>query len=235
MTALLELEEIHTAYGLSRVLFGISLEIAAGECVCLLGRNGVGKTTTMRSIMGLTPPGEGYVRWHGKDITGWAPHRVARAGIGFVPEDRRIFAELTVWENLEVGDRAARRPGRWTIDAVGELFPVLHERRDQRGGFLSGGEQQMLTIARTLMGNPELLLLDEPSEGLAPLVVDLLREKIDELKAQGLTILLAEQRVDFALALAERVYVLEKGAVRFTGAAAELRRDKALLDRLLSL
>ena len=235
MTALLEVEEIHTAYGLSRVLFGISLEIAAGECVCLLGRNGVGKTTTMRSIMGLTPPGEGYVRWHGKDITGWAPHRVARAGIGFVPEDRRIFAELTVWENLEVGDRAARRPGRWTIDAVGELFPVLRERRDQRGGFLSGGEQQMLTIARTLMGNPELLLLDEPSEGLAPLVVDLLREKIDELKAQGLTILLAEQRVDFALALAERVYVLEKGAVRFTGAAAELRRDKALLDRLLSL
>jgi len=235
MTALLEVEEIHTAYGLSRVLFGISLEIAAGECVCLLGRNGVGKTTTMRSIMGLTPPGEGYVRWHGKDITGWAPHRVARAGIGFVPEDRRIFAELTVWENLEVGDRAARRPGRWTIDAVGELFPVLHERRDQRGGFLSGGEQQMLTIARTLMGNPELLLLDEPSEGLAPLVVDLLREKIDELKAQGLTILLAEQRVDFALALAERVYVLEKGAVRFSGAAAELRQDKALLDRLLSL
>ena len=144
-------------------------------------------------------------------------------------------AELTVWENLEVGDRAARRPGRWTIDAVGELFPVLHERRDQRGGFLSGGEQQMLTIARTLMGNPELLLLDEPSEGLAPLVVDLLREKIDELKAQGLTILLAEQRVDFALALAERVYVLEKGAVRFSGAAAELRQDKALLDRLLSL
>ena len=235
MTALLEVEEIHTAYGLSRVLFGISLEIAAGECVCLLGRNGVGKTTTMRSIMGLTPPGEGYVRWHGKDITGWAPHRVARAGIGFVPEDRRIFAELTVWENLEVGDRAARRPGRWTIDAVGELFPVLRERRDQRGGFLSGGEQQMLTIARTLMGNPELLLLDEPSEGLAPLVVDLLREKIDELKAQGLTILLAEQRVDFALALAERVYVLEKGAVRFSGAAAELRQDKALLDRLLSL
>ena len=235
MTALLEVEEIHTAYGLSRVLFGISLEIAAGECVCLLGRNGVGKTTTMRSIMGLTPPGEGYVRWHGKDITGWAPHRVARAGIGFVPEDRRIFAELTVCENLEVGDRAARRPGRWTIDAVGELFPVLYERRDQRGGFLSGGEQQMLTIARTLMGNPELLLLDEPSEGLAPLVVDLLREKIDELKAQGLTILLAEQRVDFALALAERVYVLEKGAVRFSGAAAELRQDKALLDRLLSL
>ena len=235
MTSLLEVEEIHTAYGLSRVLFGISLAIEAGECVSLLGRNGVGKTTTMRSIMGLTPPGTGHVRWQGQEITGWPPHRIARAGIGYVPEDRRIFAELTVWENLEVGDRAARRPGRWTIDTVGELFPVLRERRDQRGGFLSGGEQQMLTIARTLMGNPELLLLDEPSEGLAPLVVDLLREKIGELKAQGLTILLAEQRVDFALALADRVYVLEKGAVRHSGVAAELRQDKALLDRLLSL
>jgi len=235
MTSLLEVEEIHTAYGLSRVLFGISLAIEAGECVSLLGRNGVGKTTTMRSIMGLTPPGAGHVRWQGQEITGWPPHRIARAGIGYVPEDRRIFAELTVWENLEVGDRAARRPGRWTIDTVGELFPVLRERRDQRGGFLSGGEQQMLTIARTLMGNPELVLLDEPSEGLAPLVVDLLREKIGELKAQGLTILLAEQRVDFALALADRVYVLEKGAVRHSGVAAELRQDKALLDRLLSL
>jgi len=235
MTALLEVDEIHTAYGLSRVLFGISLEIATGECVCLLGRNGVGKTTTMRSIMGLTPPGAGRVRLQGHDITGWPPHRVARAGIGFVPEDRRIFAELTVWENLEVGDRAARRSGRWTIDAIGDLFPVLRERRNQPGGFLSGGEQQMLTIARTLMGNPELMLLDEPSEGLAPLVVDLLREKIGELKAQGLTILLAEQRVDFALALADRVYVLEKGAVRHSGVAAELRHDKALLDRLLSL
>ena len=235
MSALLTVEEVHTAYGLSRVLFGVSLEIEAGECVCLLGRNGVGKTTTMRSVMGLTPPSAGRILWQGRDIAGWAPHRVARVGIGYVPEDRRIFAELSVWENLEVGVRAARRPGRWTIEAVGELFPVLRERRDQRGGFLSGGEQQMLTIARTLTGNPELLLLDEPSEGLAPLIVDTLRDKIAELKAQGLTILLAEQRVDFALALADRVYVLERGAVRFSGPAAELREDKALVDRLLSL
>jgi branched-chain amino acid transport system ATP-binding protein len=235
MAPLLAVENIHTAYGLSRVLFGVSLDIAEGECVCLLGRNGVGKTTTMRSVMGLTPPSGGRVLWQGRDITGWAPHRVARAGIGFVPEDRRIFAELTVRENLEVGAQAARRPGRWTIEAVGELFPVLRERRDQRGGFLSGGEQQMLTIARTLMGNPLLLLLDEPSEGLAPLVVDLLAGKIAELKAQGLTILLAEQGADFALALADRVYVLEKGAVRFSGAAAELRNDRALLDRLLAV
>jgi branched-chain amino acid transport system ATP-binding protein len=235
MTTLLSVEAIDTAYGLSRVLFGVSLDIAAGECVSLLGRNGVGKTTTMRSVMGLTPPAHGRILWQGRDITGWPPHRVARAGIGFVPEDRRIFAELSVRENLEVGARAARRPGRWTIEAVGELFPVLRERRDQPGGLLSGGEQQMLTIARTLTGNPELLLLDEPSEGLAPLVVDTLRDKIAELKAQGLTILLAEQRVDFALALADRVYVLEKGMVRHSGTAAELRTDHTLVDRLLSL
>jgi branched-chain amino acid transport system ATP-binding protein len=235
MTSLLSVESIDTAYGLSRVLFGVSLEITAGECVALLGRNGVGKTTTMRSVMGLTPPSRGRVLWHGRDITSWPPHRIARAGMGFVPEDRRIFAELTVRENLEVGARAAARPGRWTIETVSELFPILRERRNQPGGFLSGGEQQMLAIARTLTGNPELLLLDEPSEGLAPLVVEMLRNKIAELKAQGLTILLAEQRVDFALALADRVYVLEKGAVIHSGQAAELRADPALVDRLLSL
>jgi len=238
MTALLSLEDVHAAYGLSRVLFGISLEVQAGECVCLLGRNGVGKTTTMRAIMGLTPPARGQVLWQGRDIAGWPPHRVARAGIGFVPEDRRIFAELSVWENLDVAQRAAgplRRGRRWTIDAVYALFPPLQILSDRQGGFLSGGEQQMLTIARTLMGNPDLLLLDEPSEGLAPLVVETLRDKIAELKAQGLTILLAEQGVDFSLSLADRVYVLEKGAIRHSGAAKELREDKALLDRLLTI
>ncbi|HUB44805.1 MAG TPA: ABC transporter ATP-binding protein [Acetobacteraceae bacterium] len=235
MTPLLSVESIHTAYGLSQVLFGISLNVAEGECVCLLGRNGVGKSTTMRSIMGLTPPRSGRVLWRGRDVAGWPPFRIARAGIGFVPEDRRIFAELTVWENLDVAARAARRPGRWTVERVYDLFPVLSERRNQRGGFLSGGEQQMLTIGRALVGNPELLLLDEPSEGLAPLIVELLRQKIAELKAEGLTILLAEQGVAFSLALADRVYVLEKGAVRHSGAAAELRDDPALLDRLLAL
>ncbi len=233
--ALLAIEDLHSAYGLSRVLFGISLDIAAGECVCLLGRNGVGKTTTIRSVMGLVRPTSGRVLWQGTDIAGWPPHRVARAGIGFVPEDRRIFAELTVWENLDIAARAARRPGRWNIDAVYELFPVLRELRNRPGGFLSGGEQQMLTIGRTLMGNPELLLLDEPSEGLAPLVVEALLAKIGELKQQGLTILLAEQGVDFSLALADRVYVLEKGTIRHTGPAAELREDPALRDRLLAL
>jgi branched-chain amino acid transport system ATP-binding protein len=233
--ALLTVEDIHTAYGLSRVLFGISLEVKAGECVCLLGRNGVGKTTTMRSVMGLTPPASGRVVWKGREITGRTPHRVARAGIGFVPEDRRIFAELTVWENLDVAARAGGRRGHWTIDTVYELFPKLEELRNRQGGFLSGGEQQMLTIARTLMGNPELLLLDEPSEGLAPLVVDMLREKIGELRDQGLTILLAEQGVEFSLSLADRVYVLEKGAVRHSGPAAELRDNKELRERLMAI
>ena len=235
MSALLELEDIHAAYGLSRVLFGISLEVSAGECVCLLGRNGVGKTTTMRSVMGLTPPSAGHVRFKSRDITGWLPHRVARAGIGFVPEDRRIFAELSVWENLDVARRAAARPGHWTVEAVTELFPVLGELRDRQGGFLSGGEQQMLTIARTLMGNPDLLLLDEPSEGLAPLVVEALLAKIGELKGQGLTILLAEQGIEFSLALADRVYVLEKGVVRFASSSAALRSDRSVLDQLLTL
>jgi branched-chain amino acid transport system ATP-binding protein len=235
LTALLAVENIYSAYGLSRVLFGVSLEVQAGECVCLLGRNGVGKTTTIRSVMGLMRPTSGRVIWKGRNIVGWSPHRVARAGIGFVPEDRRIFAELTVWENLDIAVRSARRSGHWTIDAVYELFPALYELRNRRGGFLSGGEQQMLTIARTLMANPELLLLDEPSEGLAPLVVEALLQKTRELKAQGMTILLAEQGVDFSLALADRVYVLEKGTIRYSGPAAELREDQLLRDQLLAL
>ena len=232
---LLEVRDLHAAYGLSRVLFGVSLQVGRGECVCLLGRNGVGKTTTMRAIMGLTPPAEGAVLWQGRDVTGWAPNRAARAGMGFVPEDRRIFADLTVWENLEVAQRAAGRSGRWNIESVYQLFPKLQELADRRGGNLSGGEQQMLTIARTLMGNPELLLLDEPSEGLAPLVVEHLLEQVRLLRDEGLTILLAEQGVEFSLALADRVYVLEKGSVRHSGPAEELRQDRALRDSLLTI
>jgi branched-chain amino acid transport system ATP-binding protein len=240
MTAgpLLDVRAISTAYGLSRVLFDVSVQVAAGECVALLGRNGVGKTTTMRSIMGLTPPQTGQITWRGRDITGWPPYRVARAGIGFVPEDRRIFAELTVLENLDVATRqseVARPPLQFTVASVFELFPKLAELGDRQGGFLSGGEQQMLTIARTLMGNPALLLLDEPSEGLAPLVVDHLGAQIARLKGAGLTILLAEQNVAFSLALADRVYVLEKGSIRFSGTAAALRDNEALRHELLAL
>jgi branched-chain amino acid transport system ATP-binding protein len=232
---ILSVENIETYYGLSQALFGVSLEVEAGQCVCLLGRNGVGKSTVMRSIMGLTPPARGRVLWKDVSIAGWRPDRVARAGIGFVPEDRRVFGELTVRENLEVARDAARRPGRWNIAAVCELFPKLAELRERRAGLLSGGEQQMLTIARTLMCNPQLLLLDEPSEGLAPLVVEHLLEQVRRLKHEGVTILLAEQGIDFSLALADYVYVLEKGTVVHHGPSSALREDAALRDRLLTL
>jgi branched-chain amino acid transport system ATP-binding protein len=235
MAAILEVREVYTFYGLSQVLFGVSLAVAAGECVCLVGRNGVGKTTTMRSIMGLTPARQGHVVWKGRDITGRAPYEIAGLGIGFVPEDRRIFADLTVWENLDV---AARRRGGnqgWTLERVFDLFPKLRELVNRQGGFLSGGEQQMLTIARTLMGNPELLLLDEPSEGLAPLVVDHLKEQIGRLAREGMTILLAEQNVDFCLDLADRVYVLEKGHIRYEGTARAFREDESIRAQYLAL
>lgn len=232
----LKVEGIHTAYGLSQVLFGVSLEVQAGECIALIGRNGVGKTTTMRSIMGLTPPRQGRVMWKGHDIARLGPHRICRLGIGFVPEDRRIFPELSVWENLDI----ARRTGTggkttWSEEQVFALFPDLAEIRDRRGGVLSGGQQQMLTIARTLMGNPELLLLDEPSEGLAPLIVELLRQRVGELKATGLSIVLAEQNLQFVMALADRVYILEKGEVRFTGTPADLQADERIVHQYLTV
>lgn len=232
----LTVEAIHTAYGLSQVLFGVSLEVKAGECIALIGRNGVGKTTTMRSIIGLTPPVRGRVVWKGQDIAHLAPHRICRLGIGFVPEDRRIFPELSVWENLDIARRAGA-DGRtsWREAEVFALFPDLAEIRDRLGGVLSGGQQQMLTIARTLMGNPELLLLDEPSEGLAPLIVDQLRQRVAELKATGLSIVLAEQNLQFVLALADRVYILEKGEVRFTGTPKDLQADSRIVHQYLTV
>jgi branched-chain amino acid transport system ATP-binding protein len=235
MTTLLDVRDIHTSYGHSRALFGVSIEVRQGECVCLLGRNGVGKTTTMRSIMGLTPPSAGQVLWKGKGIAGWQPFRIARSGIGFVPEDRRVFADLTVIENLDVAGRASQRHGPWNIEAVFDFFPKLRELAGRRSGFLSGGEQQMLTIGRTLMCNPDLLLLDEPSEGLAPLVVESLLQQVSSLKRQGLTILLAEQALGFCLALADRVYVLQRGEVRFSGPSSALRDDLRLREELLAL
>jgi branched-chain amino acid transport system ATP-binding protein len=233
--AILTVEDLYTYYGLSQVLFGVSLQVARGECVCLLGRNGVGKTTTMRSIIGLTPPRRGRVVWKGRDVAGRPSYKIERAGIGFIPEDRRIFADLTVWENLDVASRGARNGGGWTVERVFDLFPKLRELMNRQGGFLSGGEQQMLTIARTLMGNPELLLLDEPSEGLAPLVVEHLKEQIARLKTEGLTILLAEQNIAFSLDLADRVYVLEKGHIRFDGTAREFRDNDAVRQQYLAL
>ena len=232
----LAVEAIQTAYGLSRVLFGVSLEVHAGECIALIGRNGVGKTTTMRSIIGLTPPSSGRVVWKGRDIARLGPHRICRMGIGFVPEDRRIFPELTVWENLDIARRAGP-DGKttWREEQVFALFPDLAEIRERRGGVLSGGQQQMLTIARTLMGNPELLLLDEPSEGLAPLIVAQLCQRVAELKATGLSIVLAEQNLQFVMALADRVYILEKGEVRFTGTPADLQADKSIVQQFLTV
>jgi branched-chain amino acid transport system ATP-binding protein len=206
---------IYTAYQLSKVLFGVSLELGETEIVALLGRNGVGKTTTLRSIMGLTPPNSGSIIWKGKDIVGKAAYEVANMGVGYVPDDRRIFSNLTVWENLDVAVKSKRKKTRWTMERVYEIFPALDRYRNRKGGYLSGGEQQMLAIGRTLMGNPDLLLLDEPSEGLAPIIVSHLTHQISELRGEKMTILLSEQNLKFCLDLSDRLYILEKGKVRF--------------------
>jgi branched-chain amino acid transport system ATP-binding protein len=206
------------------------------EVVSLLGRNGVGKTTTLRSIMGLTPPRSGSIRWRGEELVGKSPFQIAKLGIGFVPEERRIFSDLTVWENLDVAVKPARdKKNLWTLDRVFNLFPALHPITNRRGGFLSGGEQQMLTIARTLMGNPDLLLLDEPSEGLAPIVVQQLGEQISKLRQEGMTILLCEQNARFSLDLSDRLYVLEKGEVRYQGNVADFRKDEEAYRTYLAL
>ncbi len=232
----LEVIKIFTSYGLSQILFGVSLKIEEGEVVSLLGRNGVGKTTTLRSIMGLTPPQSGSIRWRGEEITGKSSFQVARRGIGFVPEDRRVFSDLTVWENLDVGIKSSpREKSLWNIEKVFELFPALRPIQSRRGGFLSGGEQQMLTIARTLMGNPDLLLLDEPSEGLAPIVVQQLGNQIQKLRGEGMTILLCEQNVRFSLSLCDRFYILEKGEVRYQGTAEDFRKDEQTYKNLLAV
>ncbi len=234
---ILEVDNIYTSYGLSQILFGISIEVNEGECVSLLGRNGVGKTTTLRSIMGLTPPRQGTVRYRDEDITNQPAFRIARLGVGFVPEERRIFPDLSVGENLEVGIKppATTHSSTWTVERVYEIFPVLAKLNDRKGGYLSGGEQQMLTVGRTLMGNPDLILLDEPSEGLAPLVVRDLSEQIQRLKNEGITILLCEQNAKFATALSDRAYVLEKGQVRFSGTIQELQDNEEVRQQYLAL
>ena len=231
---ILQVDNIHTAYGKSRILFGVSLDVQPGEIVALMGRNGVGKSTTFRSIMGLTPPTSGRIVFQGQDITNAPPNRINRMGLGWVPEDRRIFPELTVWENLDVasthgGDKA------WDLARVTKLFPDLEPLMGRTGGYLSGGQQQMLTIARTLMSGPQLLLLDEPSEGLAPLVVRSVFDQVKALREQGLSIALAEQNLEFVLDLADRVYILEKGEVRFEGTTDDVRSDKALRKRYLTV
>ena len=229
---MLELADVHAVYGRSHVLHGVSLRAGEGEVVSLLGRNGAGKSTTLKAIVGVVEVTAGEIRFEGRSLRDVPTHRVARLGIGLVPEDRRIFADLTVLDNLAVG---ARPDSGWTLPRVFDLFPKLAELARRRGGSLSGGEQQMLTIARTLMTGPRLLLLDEPSEGLAPVVVAALADTVAALRRQGLSILMAEQNVKFARRLADRAYIIEKGQIRFDGTMAALAADESLRRAYLSV
>ena len=230
----LQVRDIHASYGISRVLFGVSLDVGEGEVVALMGRNGVGKTTTMRSIMGLTPPHSGQISLDDRMITGRPVHRIARLGIGYVPEDRRIFPEMTVSENLRIAHRESVQSD-WNESSVYDLFPDLRPIADRPGGVLSGGQQQMLAIGRCLMGNPSLLLLDEPSEGLAPMVIASMQKQLAALKETGLSVLLAEQNLAFALGLSDRVYVMENGKICYWATSAEVAEDASTLKSYLTV
>ncbi len=236
MTPKLEISGLDAFYGRAQILFGVALQARAGEATALLGRNGAGKSTTFRSVMGLVPRRRGSIRFDGVEILGRATHEIARAGLGYAPEDRRIFTELTVEENLEVG-RQPPRPGAptWTPERVFALFPDLAEMRKRLGGRMSGGEQKMLTIARTLMGNPSLLLFDEPSEGLAPKIVERMAAAILDLKRQGLAVVVSEQNLYFARLVCDRAAILEKGRLRFVGSFAELEARPDLHDDYLAI
>uniref|UniRef100_A0A7C4EYI5 ABC transporter ATP-binding protein n=1 Tax=Desulfomonile tiedjei TaxID=2358 RepID=A0A7C4EYI5_9BACT len=234
MSYILEAKDLNTFYGRSHILFDVSLTVDSGETVCIMGRNGAGKTTTMRSIMGLTPTKTGQVLFKGRDISRLPAYKRARLGLGFVPEDRRILAPFTVKENLGLG-RIPSRKGRWNLDTVLEQFPLLTHLLDRLGGSLSGGEQQMLTIARALMGNPDVLLLDEPTEGLAPVVVAVLKELVMNLKNSRTTILLSEQNIRFAMGVSDRVVVIDKGHVVFSGSIEEFKREEAIQKKYLAV
>ncbi|HEY7585412.1 MAG TPA: ABC transporter ATP-binding protein [Candidatus Deferrimicrobiaceae bacterium] len=234
--AYLELNSINTFYGRSHILFDVSLSVEKGEVVSLLGRNGAGKSTTFRSIIGLTPPQSGEVIFRGERVNGLRAFRICRKGIGFVPEDRRCFPDLTVRENLEVAARREKQTSApWTIERIYALFPRLEERQRNRGSQLSGGEQQMLTIARTLMTNPEVLLLDEPSEGLAPLIVALLADMILQIRREGVTVLLAEQNLHFCAKVADRGYVIDKGSVKYEGSMSDLLSNEEIKEKYLAV
>lgn len=233
----LDLKDVSTHYGTSHILFGVSLKVNEGEVVCLLGRNGAGKTTTIRTIMGLVQASSGSITFNGTALNGLAPHDIARLGIGYVPDDRLIFPDLTVRENLEI----AAKPGldmevrQWTVERIYELFPILAPLDGNLGGYLSGGEQQMLTVGRTLMGNPSLVLLDEPVEGVAPLVVEELGRQFRLLKTMGLTILFSEQNLQFATDISDRAYIIEKGRIRYHGTIEELERDRNVQEKYLMI
>ena len=222
-------ENIHTYYGKSHILHGVSMEVREGELVALLGRNGAGKTTTMRSVMGLTPPRAGSITLFDKTTTHWPSYKVAQSGVGYVPEGRKIFGHLTVHENLAVPPATK---GRWQIDTVYRLFPRLNERRNSKGGKLSGGEQEMLSIARALLLNPKLLILDEPSQGLAPVIVKEVMSTIHKMKEEGIAVLLVEQNAFLALQMADRAYVLSEGEIAYDGPAAALAADRQRMEAL---
>ena len=231
---ILAVRDVHTFYGTSHILFGVSLEVRAGETVCLLGRNGAGKSTTLRSIMGLTRPASGSVTYNGVELIGKPPHTIARLGIGFVPDDRGIFADLTVHENLEIAETRRRPNGdTWTLERLYSAFPTLQGLRARRGEHLSGGEQRLLSVARALLTHPRLLIFDEPAEGLSPLVVRAVREWILRLKQSGMSILLSEQNVRFAMEVSDRAYVIDKGVIRHQGSVEELRANEEIRKRYL--
>lgn len=233
---LLEIEEIHTFYGSSHVLFGVSLTVHSGGVVCLLGRNGAGKSTTLKSIMGITRPVSGSIRFKGEEIIGRPPFRIARLGIGYVPDTLDIFPDLSVRENMEVAHRGMTGSAEeWTVDRIYPLFPVLKSRQKARAQFLSGGEQKMLGIARALMVNPDLLLLDEPSEGLAPLVRREVIRQIASLNTEGSSILLTEQNLSLALLVSQDAYIIESGAICWKGTAEEISKDEETIQKHLAV
>jgi len=229
MTAVLRAQDLHTFYGKSHILHGISLEVNEGEIVAVLGRNGAGKTTTVRSLVGLTPPRQGNIEIFGKNTTRWPAHRIAGLGVGYVPEGRKIFGPLTVLENLKVPQA---RPGPWDLERIWKLFPRLAERKSQLGRQLSGGEQEMLSIARPLLLNPRIMLLDEPSQGLAPLIVREVMKVVQRMREEGLSVLLIEQNAPLCLSIADRAYILDDGKVVYAGKAADLAKDTELVNKL---
>jgi branched-chain amino acid transport system ATP-binding protein len=229
MTLVLRAQDLHTFYGKSHILHGVSLEVNEGEIVAVLGRNGAGKTTSVRSLVGLTPPRQGKIEIFGKETTRWPAHRIAGLGVGYVPEGRKIFGPLPVLENLKVPQA---RPGPWDLDRIWKLFPRLAERKSQLGRQLSGGEQEMLSIARPLLLNPRIMLLDEPSQGLAPLIVREVMKVVQRMREEGLSVLLIEQNAPLCLSIADRAYILDDGKVVYSGKAAELAKDTELVNKL---
>jgi len=231
---MLEVRDLHAYYGKSHILQGVTFDVGSGEIVSLLGRNGVGRSTTIKAIMGDVPP-HGSVRFRGEELVGLPPHVIARKGLGYVPENRDIFPGLTVRENLLLGRKSTKQIGRWSYDDVFELFPLLRERADVLGGVLSGGEQQMLTICRTLMGDPELIMIDEPTEGLAPRLVELVSGLLERIAARGVSILLVEQKLTIALRISRRLYVMGHGRIVFEGTPEDLRANAAVRKEWLEV